>query len=149
MATQTTKIAGLPYVPRKYSVVERGGKAYVTTRGRRQYKTPAKTRKRIAAGLRRIKLPLLTMAAVGIPIGTAITRAGGMGRVFSTAGFTAFGNSLIMSYTGYSPVAKNWRLERLMEGLLPLGALMVVRRLGVFRGVNNQLTRMRVPFRLS
>ena len=149
MATQGTKIAGLPYVPRKYSIVERGGKAYVTTRGHRKYKTPAKVRGRIAAGLRRFKAPLLTIAAIGIPIGTAMTAAGSFNAIFSRGGFIRFGDSLMRSYTGFSPVKSNFDIRRLGTGLAPLVVLMAVKRFGVFRGVNNQLARMRIPIRLS
>lgn len=150
MATQGTKIAGLPFVPRKYSIVERAGKAYVTTKGHRRFKTPAKTRKRIAAGLRRMKFPMLTIAAIGIPVGTAVTQAGGLTNVFTLGGFRQFGSSLLGSYTGFNPISgTKFDIRRLGTGLAPLVALIAIRRLGVFRGVNNQLARMRIPLRLS
>ncbi len=149
MATQGTKIAGLPFVPRKYSIVERAGKAYVTTKGRRQYKAPAKVRRRIAAGLRRFKVPILTTFAVGVPLATAASWSGGFTKVFTTEGFKNFGGHLLGFYTGYNPNLANFKFERMTRGLFPLAALMIVKRFGIFNGINRQLGRLRIPLRLS
>lgn len=135
--------------PGKTIKIGADGKTYLVSKGRRKFKTPAKTRKKIAAGLRRVKWPVLTIAAVGLPLGMAVTNAGGLNRIFSAEGFKLFSNSMVAYYTGFSPLEKNWDMGRLMYGLGPLLGVVAVRRLGVFRGVNNQLARMRIPLRLS
>nr|BDI55274.1 MAG: hypothetical protein [uncultured archaeon] len=152
MAEKTTKVVGLPYLPKKYSIVERGGKAYVTTKGHRRYKTPAKVRRRISAGLRRMKLPLLTIAAGGVPLYLAGTTAGGLTKVFTQRGSFVFGRELLSYYTGIYIESANvikFIPQRMMVGLLPLVGLMMIKRFGVFRGVNRSLGRMRIPLRLS
>lgn len=150
MATSTTKIAGLPFVSRKYSVIERAGKAYVTTKGRRKFKTPSKTRRRIAAGLRRLKFPVLTGVAVGLPLFMASDAAGGFTQVFSARGGKLFGNAILGYYTGFSPLSSvKFDIRRMAVGLLPLVGLVMIKRFGVFRGINQNLSRMRIPLRLS
>lgn len=121
-------------------------------RSRKKYKTPKAARNKMSLAARRIRWPLLTMTAVGIPVITATTKAGGFNKIFTRTGSYIFGRELLSYYTGVflSPVqAPKFQVEKLMMGLLPLLILGGVKRLGVFRGINQQLGRMRIPLRLS
>lgn len=149
MASQSTKIAGLPFIPKKYSVIERGGKAYVTTKGRKKYKTPAKVRRKMATAARRVKFPLLTIGAISVPVFGAVTHAGGVSRLASADGFKKFGSYLVSRYTGFYPIDGSFNFARLGEGLAPLLAVFALNRSGVLKPVNSKLAKMRIPLRLS
>ena len=150
----SSKIAGLAVIPPGFkTIIGQGGKVFIQkkTRSRRRFKTSAKQRAAVRAGLRRFKIPVLTTVAVGIPLTLAVEAAGGTNKVFTMKGFKRFGNHLLGSYTGFQPLNENnlFQFSRMGRGLGPLIGLLGVRRFGIFRGINAKLTRMRIPISLS
>ena len=138
-----------PKLSGRERLVEVGGKVYRTNKGRRRYKTSAATRKKRAAALRRFKIPVLTTAAVGIPLFTALGRAGNIG---SVSGLKTFGREYLSYYTGVyinEGGGATFSFSRLATGVVPLVAVVIARRFGIFKGVNQQLGRMKIPLRLS
>lgn len=135
--------------PRTRVVVGGDGKTYLTGKGRRRYKQSAATRKKRAAALRRFKIPVLSTAAVGIPLFTALGRAGSLN---SVAGWANFGREYLSYYTGVYIAeggGATFSFSRLATGAVPLLAVVIARRFGIFKGVNQQLGRMKIPLRLS
>ncbi len=141
-------------IPSNMKVVAVGAKTFLQkkTRRRRRFKLPAKTRQKMAASARRIKIPILTLVAVGIPIITAAGGAGGLTNALSSQkGFIKFGSQLLMKFTGINPQQPQtgFQFKQFMQGGGPLIALAILRRSGVFKGVNQQLGRARLPLRLT
>ena len=135
--------------PRTRLVVGGDGKTYLTGKSRRRYKTPKAVRNKIAASARRLKIPVLTTAAVGIPFAfafAAMQRHGGAG---TAEGWKWFGSNLIAYYTGYAPMTNDFDFKRLGYGLLPLVAVSLIRKSGITRTPNAMLAKMRIPLRLS
>lgn len=137
--------------PGKTIKIGADGKTYLVSKGRRKYKTPARVRRSIAAGLRRFKAPLLSATVIGVPLFLAWKQAVGAGATFQTRSFV-FGRELLSYYTGIQ-IASNstvkWIPSKMMVGLLPLIGLGLIKRFGLFKGVNTTLGRLRMPFRLS
>lgn len=101
------------------------------------------TRKRVARKIRnKFHLPLLTTCAL-LPVMVPATRALSKG---NWKGFTAW---ILSSYTGYNPVYKNWKANRMVRGLLPLAIVLVINKSGLFRPINRKFAQIKVPLRLS
>jgi len=131
-----------------------GGTNFLVSKSRsRRFKLPAKTRKKMAASARKFKVPVLTIAAVGVPTALAVEHAGGLTAAISTtSGFKRFGSRMLQFYTGFNPAANagsRFNIRDAAVGLGPLAALTFIRRMGLFKGVNQTLARSRVPVRLA
>ena len=135
---------GLPTeLPRGKRIIVVNNKPYLTSKGRgKRYKTPAKVRRKIAAGLRRMYVPGLTVGALAIGLHKPVAE------IFAGRWANA-GNYMMTNYTGFNPVHQNWEFKRLFGGLIPLVGVMLINRWGILKPVNQKLARMRIPFRLS
>jgi len=130
-------------------IVLPNGKVALQSKGRRKYKLSASKRKRIAASLRRFKLPVLTTAAVAYPLFSAVGAAGGINNVFTANGSKRFGGYLLAAFTGFDLATGRWNIRSLQYGLLPVAAVMLINKSGILKPVNQKLARMRIPLRLS
>jgi len=141
----------IPEIPSNRRVITVGNKHFLQPIKRRtkRFKTPLKVRKKIAAAARRFKLPILSVAAVGFPIGIAINKVGGIQGLFSAHGIETASASILRSFTGFDPRTGSFSWEALGEGLLPATAVFVINKLGVLRPINRALGRTRMPFRLN
>lgn len=127
-----------------------GGTNFLVSKTRRRrFKLPAKTRRKIAANARKMKIPVLTLAALSPSI-FGVTDAF-RGRSFQD-GMNLAGRRLLQNFAGVS-VANDGTAKftpaTAMKGLLPLGILTFVKRFGVFKGANQALAKSRLPVRLS
>jgi len=123
-------------------IVLPNGKVALQSKGRRRYRLSASKRKRIAASLRRFKLPVLTTAAIAVGTWEPLKFAAG-------GDFQRAGKWLMRNYTGFDLDAKNWKFNRLWGGLLPIIAVVAINRSGLLKHANQKLARMRIPLRLS
>lgn len=127
-------------------IVLPNNKIALTSKSRRRYKMSAKARRAMAAARKRFYVPILTSAAVGVPVWFAWQNA----KSYSGSEKLAeFGGSLLAYYTGFYPKTGDWKFKRLQYGLIPLGILVAVKKIGLFKGVNQVLARAKVPLRLS
>ena len=120
------------------------GKSYMQekTRSRKKYKTPAKVRRKMAAAARRVKVPVLTLAALGVGTVPAFQ----MGFAGNWAGA---GDLILRNYTGFS-VDGSFQFGRMASGLLPLGMVFLINRTGILKPVNQKLAKIRGnPLRLN
>lgn len=136
------KIPRLP--PRTRIVVGADGKSYLTGKSRRRYKTPAAVRKKIAAGARRFKIPILTTAAVAAGTAQPIM-------MLLQGNPQEAGRTLLRNYTGVDiqDGSATFRVQYLLQGVVPLLAVALVRRTGIFKKANTMLAKSKIPFRLS
>lgn len=121
-------------------------------RSRRSYKTPAKIRKKMAAAARRAKFPLLTMAAVGLPVFYSVGQAGGFNQLFSRRGGFNFLRYMLASYTGvmiYDGGTARFEPQRMLFGLVPAAAVFGINKTGILKPVNQKLAKMKIPLRIS
>ena len=117
---------------------------------RRKYKTPLAVRKKQALARKKFKVPVLTTAALAVPIMDAFDAGNGVVHSLSTKeGFSEFSNTLVANFTGFAPKQRVFSSKRLFVGLGPLLAVWLVKKTGVFKSVNQSLARSRVPIRLS
>lgn len=120
------------------------GKSYMQekTRSRKRYKTPAKVRKKISAAARRVKIPLLTLSALGVGTIPAF-------QLGFSGNWTAAGDLILRNYTGFS-VDGSFRFGRMASGLLPLGMVFLINKTGILKPVNQKLAKIRGnPLRLN
>ena len=138
----------LKTLPAGHRIVETAHGNYIqkVKRRRKTYKMPKAQRQKIAAAARKIKIPALTTAAVLTPTIKAWRNARAL---TGTDKLEEFGCSMLAYYTGFYPKTGDFKFSRLSYGLFPLLAVVVVRKLGVFKGVNSQLAKMKIPLRLS
>lgn len=134
-------------------IVLPNGKVALQSKGRRRYKLSASKRRKIAASLRRFKIPLLTTSAIMLPLSMAVANAGGLNKVFTNFGMKIFAREMLASYTGIYIVPSTggvlFKPAMLMRGLAPLVAVALINRSGVLKPVNQKLARARIPLRLS
>lgn len=115
------------------------------TRGRKKYKMSKKARNKIAASARRFKLPLLTGGALVMGTWQPIQM------LMQGQGMQA-GQILLRNYTGFNIDGNGgveWRFRYMFNGLLPLGAVMLINRSGILKPVNQKLAKAKIPLRLS
>ena len=129
-----------------YKIIEttKGPMLQKSKQSRKRYKTPAKVRRRIAAGIKRFKVPVLTTAALIAGTWQPIQYA--MNGAWQQAGIM-----LLRNYTGVDATPGNvhFKFRYLLNGLVPLLGVGIVRKTGVFRSVNATLARNKIPLRLS
>ncbi|MHA1330413.1 MAG: hypothetical protein ACTSR2_04970 [Candidatus Hodarchaeales archaeon] len=123
-------------------IVLPNGKVALQSKGRRRYKLSASKRKRIAASLRRFKVPVLTTAALGIGLGESIS-------ALFAGNWQKAGGVVLRNYTGYDMWSKKWVPKAMLHGLVPLLTIMLINRSGLLKPVNQKLARARIPLRLS
>lgn len=123
-----------------------------------RFKTSAKVRQRISAGLRRFKVPLLSIGAQlpwALPAISALKTQGGNALNGNQFAQGQIMNSLVSPFI---PLKFVWDGQQnvpklhfggLLSGLIPNLMLMFTRRFGVFRGINQRLSMNRIPVRLS
>ena len=120
------------------------GKSYMTpkTRGRKRYKTPVAVRKKMAAAARRVKIPALTLAALGVGTIPAL-------KIGFEGDWDGAGNMILRNYTGLSGDG-SFEFGRMKKGLLPLGMVFLINKTGILTPVNKKLASIRGnPLRLS
>ena len=137
---------GLPkrLPPRTRIVMGADGKTYLTGKSRRRYKTPAAVRKKIAAGARRFKVPVLTTAAVAAGTWEPIKN-------LVQGNAQEAGRILLRNYTGVDiqDGSASFNFRYMLNGLVPILVVGLVRRTGVFKKVNTTLAKSKIPLRLS
>ena len=141
----------LKTLPAGHRIIETAHGNYIQKqkRSRKTFKMPKAQRQKIAAAARRFKFPILTAAAIGVPLAFSIAAAQRHGGLFSTEGAKWFGSNMLAYYTGFAPMTQDFEAKRLMYGLVPLIATMVLRRSGITKAPNAMLAKMRIPLRLS
>lgn len=139
MATKSLPVR-LP--PRTRLVTGGDGKTYLTSKTRRRYKTPKSVRKKIAASARRIKIPVLTLGALYGGFHLPIQRARG-------GDWKGASDALIWAYTGWNNSTQRFEMRGLARGIVPLLAVLIIRKSGVLKPFNQQLGKYKVPLRLS
>ena len=137
----------LKTIPTGYRIKETPSGDYLVkkTRSGRKYKMSKKARNKIAASARRFKFPALTAGALAMGTWQPIQALmGGQGRLA--------GQILLRNYTGFN-IAEGgdveWRFRYMFNGLLPLGAVMLINRSGLLKPVNQKLAKAKIPLRLS
>lgn len=66
---------------------------------------------------------------------------------FKQGGIEGFANQVVYTTTGYDPYSKNWSMNGLKIGLLPIAAGVLVHKyIGGSLGVNRALSKAGVPF---
>lgn len=142
----------IPTIEPGMKIVQVGGKHFQQKikRSRKVFKTPLAIRKKMSIAARRFKFPILTASAVGVPIAKALQSGGGLARSFTSLnGFLNFSDSMMRSYTGFSPLTATFYPQRMAVGLAPLGMLWGIKKTGIFRSINRDLGKARFPLRLS
>lgn len=146
------KISSLERIPRGFRLQETTAGTFLVPKSKKgKSKMPKEQRDRIRAAARKMKVPLLTAAAIGVPVFSAMKFAKEQGGDFQRKAFM-FSREILSSYTGIqvsSDGTTTFKLERMQKGLLPLAILTGVKRLGIFRGANTGLTKARLPFLLG
>ena len=130
--------------PRTRIVTGADGKAYLTGKSRRRYKTPAAVRRKIAAGARRFKIPVLTTAAVAAGTWQPI-------QLLMQGQGQEAGRVLLRNYTGVDiqDGSAQFKFRYMLNGIVPLLVVGIVRKTGVFKQVNTTLAKSKIPLRLS
>ena len=136
----------LPRLARTDKIVSTGKGYAVQSKGRgKRYKMSKKARDKMAAAARRVKIPVLTLGALALGTWEPIKY------LFQGEGKLA-GQHLIKNYTGIWIDEGNthFRFRYLFNGLIPLGAVMLVNRSGLLKPVNQKLAKIKGnPLRLS
>lgn len=120
------------------------GRSYQTpkTRSRKKFKTPAKVRAKMASAARRIKVPVLTLSALGVGTIPAF-------QLGFSGNWAGAGDLILRNYTGFS-VDGSFRFGRMASGLLPLGMVFLINKTGILKPVNKKLASIRGnPLRLN
>lgn len=137
-------------LPPNTRIVTQVGNELVLTKKKRsvrRFKTSKKTRDKISRAARKFKIPIITGAAIALPLAIAITE--GMKPAANSEKVKAFSRNILNSYTGIDIVERNFKLSRMATGTLPLIGAMIARRSGLFKGANRALSRLKVPVSLS
>ena len=144
----------LKTLPAGHKIIETAHGNYIQKQKKRKrtYKMPKAQRQKIAAAARRFKFPILTGAAVGLPIIISVDKAGGMSNLFTRSGMFKFSREMLASYTGVfieggGGVAFVPHL--MLRGLVPIAIVAAVNRLGLLKTANQKLAKTRLPLRLS
>jgi len=136
------------------------GKGYAVkkTSSRKKYKMPLAQRKKIAAAAKKVKIPVLTVAANAIPIGGAIGETIGAVTQKRPDRLVRAANHLTSAYTGVVLTPKSstsfdatvsWQPREMMKGLVPNAMVWVAKKFGIFRGANRALGKAKMPIRLA
>lgn len=129
-------------------VIAGDGKPYMQKkkRRRRRYKLSAKRRAQLRTAARRVKVPVLTGAAVGIPVIDALNYSKGRRGMARLNYFLA---RLFESFTGVyidpRGTGATFRYQGAARGLVPLVVVTVLKRFRLFSGLNRILSRYRLP----
>ena len=117
---------------------------------RSSFKTPKSVRDKISAASKRIRIPILTVAANALPaldlVSTVFTR----GRSALSGNFVdqaAIVNTITRPYFGIEfggDRSVTFKFERLLMGLVPNLAVLGINRLGIFRSTNQKLGKNKV-----
>jgi len=114
------------------------------------FKTPKAVRDKISAASKRIRVPILTVAANALPaldlVSTTFTRGRSAigGNKIDQA---AIVNTITRPYMGVEfsgTGGVNFKFERLMGGLIPNLFVLGINRLGLFRSTNQKLGRNKI-----
>ena len=143
MATSTK----MKTIPTGYRIKETASGDYLVkkTRSGKRYKMSKAARNKIAASARKLKAPLLTGGALLMGTWQPVQL------LFNGQGLEA-GQVLLRNYTGFNLDGNGgveWKFRYMFNGLLPLGAVMLINRSGILKPVNQKLAKARVPFRLN
>lgn len=135
-------------IPTGYRIKETASGDYLVkkTRSRKRYKMSKAARNKIAASARRFKAPVLTLGALALGTWQPIQM------LVNGQGMQA-GQILLRNYTGFNVDGNGgveWSFRYLMNGLFPLGAVMLINRSGLLKPVNQKLAKSPLKFlRLS
>lgn len=148
-------MAKLSVIPAGHKVVETSAGTFLEKirRRRRRFKLPAKTRNKIAASARKIKIPVLTLGANAVPLmglATFVTQDLGSGIDQFTMGRRFF-NRVVTPYTGIvmGESGPRFQPKELMFGLVPNLIVGFIRKSRVLQSTNQRLAATGLPFRLS
>ena len=135
----------LKTLPRGHKIVETAHGNYIQkkSRTRRRYKTPKAVRNKMAASARRIKVPVLTLAAIYGGFHLPIQRARG-------GDWKGASEALMWAYTGWNASTQKFEMRGLARGVIPLVAVLLINKSGILKPINQQLGKIRMnPLRLS
>lgn len=124
------------------------------TRRRRRYKMSAKQRKKIAAAARRFKIPVLTAAALAP---TALAAAQdfqfGLQQGGVIRGLNGALASILASFTGIVYKIDQNKVEfqpnLMLRGLVPFAGVTLIKKTGILKGAQRQVSRLKLPISLS
>ena len=116
---------------------------------RRRFKTSAKTRARIRTAARKFKLPVLTGAAVALPVIDAIQSAKGLPD--ATSKLRQFSKSIVRSYTGldFTPDGVKFDFGAALRGWGPLIGIGILKKTPFLRGVQRMVAKLGFPVSFS
>ena len=140
-------VTTLKTIPTGYRIKETASGNYLVkkTRSGKRYKMSKAARNKIAASARKFKPPLLTLGALAMGTWQPIQM------LIEGQGMQA-GQILLRNYTGFNIDGNGgaeWRFRYMFNGLLPLGAVMLINRSGILKPVNQKLAKARIPLRLN
>jgi len=145
------RVAGMQIVPSGYSVKEVGGKTFLQKkrRSRKRYKLSKKHRQAIARSAKKMKIPILGVAAVGMPVLSAVKDAQKYTKMSDKV--DSFGRSLLASFTGVSiwgDRSVHFQPSLALRGLVPLGIYAGLSKFGILKMGNKVLAKTKLPIRL-
>lgn len=148
------RVAGMAIIPSNYSVKEVAGKTYLQKRRRtkKRYKLSKKTRDKISRNARKLKIPILTSAALALPTMDAWQDAANNAPKTIQGRVSKFSRRLVANFTGFylDDLGKaHWNWRHAAKGLLPLAAVMGAKRFGIFKSANKALASAKLPVRFS
>ncbi len=126
---------------------------FVAKTHRKKLKTSKKTRDRISARMREIRIPVLSIAANAVPIietGSALITLARFPTNHNLQREVV--NSALGPYTGirfFTGWVPNFQPALLMKGLIPNIVVWGINKSGVFRSLNRRIARTRLPVRLN
>ena len=146
-----SKVAGMSIVPSGYAVREAGGKTFLQKRrrSRKRYKLSKKHRQAIARSAKKMKIPILGIAAVGMPALSAFKDTQKYTKMSDK--LDAFGRSLLASFTGVSiwgDRSVHFQPSLALRGLVPLGIYAGLSKFGILKMGNKVLAKTKLPIRL-
>lgn len=121
-------------------------------------KTPKKVRERIAASLRKIKIPILTgiaqlpwvLPTIGFGFNALTKRRWDDAIKAASSPLSAFTGVVMTPTSTTQPTFTiSWQPQEMVRGIVPNGIVWLINKSGMFRGINQKLARTRLPIRLN
>lgn len=161
MATKSLMIVP-PGMRIKTAVIDGEAQSVLVAKShRRGHKLSLKVREKMAAARKKIKVPVLTVAANSIPtvqaIGWAFDKNTGLlSAQHPTNKAAGLFNAVVSPYTGIimkqvgpGQIAPGFELMEMGKGLAPNLVVWGINKLGIFRSTNQKLANARIPIRIS
>lgn len=125
---------------------------FVKKTSRKGYKTPKKTRDRIRARMKEIRIPVLSVAANAVPIMQTVGAVSNLIKNPSNHGLQrATVNAILAPYTGilFYSTGPTFKAEEMLKGTVPNLIVFGINKLGIFKSLNQKIARTRLPVRLN